>query len=93
LSNIGVQVVPLLTVFQTLPDATATYQVLDFIGSLTMSLIRPDRWAGPIFRNDIPLKVSELNFVFPFSSASSPARNEGARRITKNSQNKKFRII
>ncbi|MHC4086746.1 MAG: hypothetical protein ACYSU5_16305 [Planctomycetota bacterium] len=61
MSNIGVQVVPLLTVFQTLPDATATYQMLDFLGFLTMSLIRPERWAGPMFLNFSPEKVSAVS--------------------------------
>src|SRR3990172_645723 len=54
LSKMGLHVVPALVVFQTPPDATATYQVFGSVGWTAMSLIRPDVNAGPIARNRNP---------------------------------------
>ncbi|MGA9925809.1 MAG: hypothetical protein WBQ29_20615 [Isosphaeraceae bacterium] len=39
---------PEFVVFQTPPEAAATYQVLCFTGSTAMSPTRPDIKAGPI---------------------------------------------
>src|SRR5829696_7064838 len=54
----GVQVVPALVVFQTPPDATATYQVAGRVGSTAMSEIRPEVSAGPMGRSSRPLQTS-----------------------------------
>src|SRR6056297_79635 len=60
-SKIGFQVVPELTVFQTPPEPTATYQTLGLSGCSAISAIRPDMNAGPMVRSSRPAKVSALN--------------------------------
>mgnify|MGYP000618023668 CR=1 FL=1 len=47
-SKIGFQVVPLLSVFQTPPDPTATYHWLSSCGLMAMSAMRPDMKAHAV---------------------------------------------
>src|SRR5262245_46837986 len=47
LSKIGVQVMPLLTVFQRPPDAVATYRVVGRPSTTATSTTRPPMLAGP----------------------------------------------
>src|SRR6266496_710461 len=56
-SNTGVQVVPLLIVFQTPPDADATKYFAALFGSTANPMTRPEVNAGPSERNLNPLKV------------------------------------
>ncbi|HEX7581390.1 MAG TPA: hypothetical protein VF580_15445 [Thermoanaerobaculia bacterium] len=60
-----------MTVFQTPPEATATYQVLVREGTTAMSAIRPDVRAGPSDRSLSPEKVSAEKGAFGLSSALS----------------------
>ena len=50
-SKIGSKVVPSFVIFQTLPDPTATYQMLSSSGWNSMSAIRPPLMAGPMLRS------------------------------------------
>src|SRR5436305_2026904 len=50
-SKTGVQVVPAFVVFQTPPDADATYQIFLSVGCTARSTTRPEVSAGPIDRN------------------------------------------
>ncbi len=61
LSNAGVKVVPRLVVFQSPPNAVATYQVLGDFGSIAMSCTRPVEIAGPMLRNSRPFSTSAVN--------------------------------
>ena len=73
----GVQVVPLLVVFQTLPEETATYQVLRSVGSMAMSAIRPDATAGPMLRQRSDDSSSEVSSAgSPLASLPWPASGE-----------------
>src|SRR5882672_2283459 len=56
-SNTGVHVAPLLTVFQTPPDADATKYRAELFGSTAKPITRPEVKAGPMERNLNPLKV------------------------------------
>ncbi len=47
-------------VFQTPPEAAATYQVLGLTGSTAMSFTRPDINAGPIPRSFNPAKSTSF---------------------------------
>ena len=49
---------PALVVFQTLPDAAATYQVLLSLGWMAMQEMRPEATAGPMERKRKPPKVA-----------------------------------
>jgi hypothetical protein len=60
-SNTGVNVVPRLIVFQSPPNAVATYQVLGFFGSMAMSCTRPVEMAGPMLRSSRPLRASAVS--------------------------------
>jgi len=82
LSKIGVQVVPALVVFQTPPDATATYQVLGSSGWMAMSAIRPDISAGPMLRSSSPENVFALNGLEKASSSSISADQTRAVRVS-----------
>src|SRR5436309_13256559 len=70
-SKTGAQVVPALTVFQTPPEAAATYQVVGVRGSTATSTIRPPTTAGPMLRNSRPAKVEAVMPPF-FSSGLAP---------------------
>src|SRR5215470_6187873 len=61
LSNMGVNVVPPLTVFHTPPEATAMYQVARFCGWTAMSPMRPEARPGPRLRNFRPARRSALS--------------------------------
>src|SRR5581483_355671 len=56
-SNTGVHVVPLLTVFQTPPEALATKWCEGLFGSTANPITRPEVNAGPIDRKRKPLNV------------------------------------
>src|ERR1051326_6393060 len=58
LSKTGSQVVPLLTVFQTPPDATPTKTILGLDSTTAKSSMRPPMTAGPISRNSRDLNFS-----------------------------------
>src|SRR6056297_90962 len=60
-SKIGFQVVPELTVFQTPPEPTATYQTLGLSGCNAMSAMRPDMNAGPMVRSSSPANVLSVS--------------------------------
>src|SRR5229473_3984493 len=51
LSKIGSQVVPLLVVFQTPPEAVPTYTMFGLLSTTAKSSMRPPIVAGPISRN------------------------------------------
>ncbi len=71
MSKIGRHVVPAFVVFQTLPDAAATYQVLETTGSTAMSMMRPDISAGPMLRHLRPDSRPESSFGAASSCSSS----------------------
>src|SRR5512139_701015 len=77
-SKIGVQVVPALTVFQTPPEATPTYQVLLSVGWMAMSLMRPEVIAGPIPRKRSPPSVAEVRPPLAVVSAAGRWAASGA---------------
>src|ERR1041385_3387916 len=58
LSKTGSQVVPLLVVFQTPPDATPTYTIFGLLSTAAKSSMRPPITAGPISRNSRDLNLS-----------------------------------
>src|SRR6516165_5202902 len=58
LSNTGSQVVPLLTVFQTPPEATPTKTTLGWDSTTAKSSMRPPMTAGPSSRNSRDLNLS-----------------------------------
>src|SRR5690349_8082971 len=58
LSKTGSQVVPLLTVFQTPPEATPTKTTLGLDSTTAKSSMRPPMMAGPISRNSRDLNFS-----------------------------------
>src|ERR1044071_6215448 len=58
-SNTGVHVVPALTVFQTPPEWTATYQVLLLESGTATSPILPEGAAGPMLRSRSPANTEE----------------------------------
>src|SRR5690349_25081148 len=58
LSNPGSQVVPLLVVFQTPPEAVPTYTILGLLSTTAKSSMRPPMTAGPISRNSKFLNLS-----------------------------------
>ncbi len=45
---------PRFTVFQTPPNAEATYQTLGFLGSISTSTMRPVVSVGPMLRSARP---------------------------------------
>src|SRR5262249_54638044 len=61
LSKTGSQVVPLLVVFQTPPEATPTNTMLGLDSTTAKSSMRPPMTAGPISRNsrDLNLSINE----------------------------------
>ena len=69
--------VPALVVFQTPPEAEATYQVFGCFGSTATSEMRPEVRAGPMLRSASPAKVPALIgpffLSFPLSSFVSDA--------------------
>src|SRR5687768_3566963 len=60
-SKIGVNVTPRFTVFQSPPNAVATYHTLEFFGSISMSAIRPVTRPGPIERSAMPFNASAFS--------------------------------
>src|SRR5882757_5317553 len=58
LSNIGSQVVPLLVVFHTPPEAVPTYTMLGLLSTTAKSSMRPPIVAGPSSRNSRFLNLS-----------------------------------
>src|SRR5215469_753435 len=58
LSKTGSQVVPLLMVFQTPPEATPTKTILGLLSTTAKSSMRPPMTAGPISRNSSDLNLS-----------------------------------
>src|SRR5439155_1538301 len=58
-SKTGVQVLPLLTVLQTPPDADATKYFDALFGSTAKPITRPEVNAGPRDRNRSPLNVGD----------------------------------
>src|SRR5215467_11482737 len=58
LSKTGSQVVPLLVVFQTPPEATPTNTMLGLDSTTAKSSMRPPMVAGPISRNSSDLNLS-----------------------------------
>src|SRR5439155_25216823 len=58
LSKIGSQVVPLLVVFQTPPEAVPTYTMLGLLSTTAKSSMRPPIVAGPSSRNSRFLNLS-----------------------------------
>src|SRR5262249_37770255 len=60
-SKTGVKDVPRFVVFQSPPNAVATYQVFGFLGSMAMSWTRPVEIAGPMLRNSRPLSTSGVS--------------------------------
>src|SRR5437660_5447235 len=58
LSNTGSQVVPLLVVFQTPPEAVPTYTMFGLLSTTAKSSMRPPIVAGPISRNSRALNLS-----------------------------------
>src|SRR5246127_3407020 len=68
LSKTGSQVVPLLTVFQTPPEATPTKTMLGLDSTTAKSSMRPPMIAGPISRNS-----RDLNFSMDLSMEEGSA--------------------
>ena len=60
-----------MTVFQTPPEAAATYQVVGVRGSTARSTMRPPTAAGPMLRNSRPAKVEAV--MLPFFSSGLPS--------------------
>ena len=58
LSKIGSQVVPLLVVFHTPPEAVPTYTMFGLLSTTAKSSMRPPIVAGPISRNSRFLNLS-----------------------------------
>src|SRR6516225_1867100 len=58
LSKTGSQVVPLLVVFHTPPDAVPTYTIFGLLSTTAKSSMRPPITAGPISRNSRFLNLS-----------------------------------
>src|SRR5437870_10599840 len=58
LSNTGSQVVPLLVVFHTPPEAVPTYTIFGSLSTTAKSSMRPPITAGPISRNSRFLNLS-----------------------------------
>src|SRR5580693_7285691 len=58
LSNTGSQVVPLLVVFQTPPEAVPTNTMFGLLSTTAKSSMRPPITAGPISRNSRLLNLS-----------------------------------
>src|SRR3979490_634065 len=58
LSNTGVQVVPLLVVFHTPPEATPPNTIFGLLSTTAKSSMRPPITAGPISRNSSALNLS-----------------------------------
>ncbi len=77
MSKIGVQVVPALVVFHTLPEEAATYQVLRSVGSTAMSAMRPEATAGPMLRQRREERRPEVSSGGPSSSSSWAWRGVG----------------
>src|SRR6267142_4760079 len=75
LSNMGSQVVPLLVVFQTPPDAVPTYTMFGLLSTTAKSSIRPPIVAGPISRN---FRVLSLSVGFGWSPGAASALIGGA---------------
>src|SRR4030095_2309583 len=103
----GLQVVPALMVFQTPPEATATYQVLRSVGCTARSPILPEATAGPLPLNEIPVQVSALervlSSVFPlfvflllgegFEVFSAPEAGSATSRHRSSRQTFKARVL
>src|SRR5262245_29808250 len=71
LSKTGSQVVPLLTVFQTPPEATPTKTMLGLESTTAKSSMRPPMIAGPISRNSRDLNLSMGEGVAGVGAAGS----------------------
>src|SRR5271165_7378058 len=67
LSNTGSQVVPLLVVFHTPPDATPTNTMFGLLSTTAKSSMRPPITAGPSSRNSNPLNLSFAGGASPFA--------------------------
>src|SRR5215212_10027391 len=91
-SKIGANVVPAFVVFQTPPDAAATYHVRESRGSTAMSMMRPDTRAGPIPRASSPEKVL-LSYFGPSGAlvAGEAAISGKACRKASNRANERIR--
>src|SRR5256885_9703054 len=61
LSNTGWKLMPRFVVFHRPPNALATYQMLEFFGSMAMSATRPVTRPGPMDRTEIPFTTSALS--------------------------------
>src|SRR5437588_12244482 len=70
LSKIGSQVVPLLVVFHTPPEAVPTYTMFGLLSTTAKSSMRPPMVAGPISRNSRFLNLS-LGFGWSPGAASA----------------------
>src|SRR5262245_13131546 len=70
-SKMGVKDTPRLTVFQSPPNAVATYHTLEFLGSISISAMRPVTRPGPIERIAMPRTASA--FKDGAACAMSPA--------------------
>ena len=65
-SKTGVNVMPRLTVFQSPPNALATYHTLGFFGSIAMSATRPEDNVGPMPRSSMPFSASAVDVLAPW---------------------------
>src|SRR5215469_1379627 len=78
LSKTGSQVVPLLVVFQTPPEATPTKTILGLDSTTAKSSMRPPMMAGPISRNSSDLNLSIGDGVAAAGFADGAAVSAGA---------------
>src|ERR1051325_1972196 len=82
-SKIGVKETPRLTVFQTPPNAAATYQTLVLLGSIFTSATRPVTRPGPIERTVIDFSWSAVSSCAASVAGRSKAKAAWRTRIYK----------
>src|SRR5436189_2695899 len=78
LSKIGSQVVPLLVVFHTPPEAVPTYTMFGLLSTTAKSSMRPPIVAGPISRNS---RFLNLSVGFGWSPGAASALIDNAPKI------------
>jgi hypothetical protein len=79
-SKIGVQVVPAFTVFQTPPEAAATYQVSGLRESTAISPTRPEVSAGPRLRKGSEARGDSLEAATSSLALAAAGRIDPAAR-------------
>ena len=70
-SKIGANVTPRLTVFQSPPNALATYQTFGFFGSISMSCTRPVEMPDVMLLSSIPLSASAVRPPPPWPESAT----------------------